>query len=164
MHFKLLLIPVFVLTLAASAFSQQGDWRLNASTQATIWDDRYRLGVGGELGVLHGLTEVFDVALNAHYHFYGARTAIDGISERGIRAVVFMNLVPGDVNIKGGLHAGLSLFDDEANLDLGADFQAVFRATPQMDIYATFIPGVLIGSDSQMLVRIGIGAYYHLGQ
>jgi hypothetical protein len=151
-------------TLAASAWAAPLD--LDAGLRAAIYDDNYKLGVGGELGAVTSMTASADLGLHLNYtHFAPKTDTWTAADEFGVYAAwYFRPALDQGFSLRIGPHVGYAHIKDHY-LDLGGDLMAVFGATPSTSFYATFVPSyLLIGENSQSLVRIGFGVEYHTGK
>lgn len=131
--------------------------------RASIWDDNYKLGIGGELGAIAPASANWDFGLHLDYSYFAPQheDALDPVNELGgYVAAYYKPKIDQAFWLRIGPHIGYSHADDH-NLDLGGDVQAVFKATPGMDFYATVIPSFFVGPNSQPMIRIGLGAQFH---
>jgi hypothetical protein len=143
---------------------------LDLGLRASIYDENYKLGVGGELGVIMPATAAIDLGLHLNYTNFRAKTEtfVDATELGGYVTAYFHPAIDQGFSLRLGPHIGYSALGNSDNresyLDLGGDVMAVFQATPMFSFYAAFIPSFLIGPDSQSLIRIGLGLQYSMGK
>lgn len=139
---------------------------LDAGLRAAIWNDNYKLGVGGELGAVAELGKV-DLGLHLNYtHFSTKNLTFSDVDEMGGYVALYL-LPPIDQSftLRIGPHVGAS-YIEKTFLDLGGDLDAIFQVNPKFSFYAAFVPAYIIdfkGEDSEALVRIGLGIEFHPG-
>ena len=130
--------------------------------RADIYDENYKLGVGGELGAVVSANDAWDLGLHLNYSHFAPQTENWTAAEEagGYVAAYFKPKIDQAFWLRLGPHVGYSHVVDHY-LDLGGDVEAVFQTTPALDFYAAFIPSFFVGKDSQAMVRIGLGLQYH---
>jgi hypothetical protein len=137
---------------------------LDLGLRASIYDENYELGVGGELGAIASAGEAWDLGLHLNYSHFAAQTENWTSAEEfgGYVAAYFKPRIDQAFWLRLGPHLGYSHVVDHY-LDLGGDVQAVFKTTPALDFYAAFVPSFFIGEHSQAMIRIGLGLQYRAG-
>jgi hypothetical protein len=155
-----LLAFLCLLPIAASA----APLALDAGLRASIYDENYKLGVGGELGAIAALSDGMDIGAHFNYSHFAPktenRTAADEFG--GYAALYFKPKFDQAFWLRIGPHLGYSRVVNDY-VDLGGDAMAVFKATPTLDFYGAFIPSYFIGKGGQTLIRIGLGIEYRTG-
>ena len=132
-------------------------WDLGA--RADIYEENYKLGVGAELGLILPANPGWDFGLHLNYGHYEPQNdgVVDAADEfGGYVAAYYKPKIDQAFWLRLGPHLGYAHIVDHF-ADLGGDVMAVFKATPTVDFYATIIPSLLIGGDTQPLIRIGLG-------
>lgn len=156
------IIPAILSVLSLSAWAAPMD--LDAGLRASIWDENYDLGVGGELGLIYPASPAVDLGLHLNYTQYTAKT-VDFEDVQEMTAYIGLYFVAyddGSLRFRIGPHAGGGTFDGWA-VDLGGDATAVFKIMEKTSIYATFIPAYIIGANSQGVFKVGFGVEYRIG-
>ncbi len=175
-----LLQAVSLFTLFASAISAQaaqGDWLIEAAPHAVIWDERYDLGVGGQLGVIRGLSERTDISVSVQYaHFTPENPEVNNTvnSFGGLVTYFFSPEIEG-FTPKVGVHMGYTTFNNPLisgpangeeprlhNFEFGGDGQLVFDVGERLKFYTMMSPAYLIGTESGIIFRIGLGLQYRV--
>jgi hypothetical protein len=137
---------------------------LDLGLRASIYDENYKLGVGGELGAVTAAAPGWDLGMHLNYSHFAPKTDTwDPANEFGAYvALYFKPQIDQAFWLRIGPHAGYShiLYN---YLDLGADVMAVFKASPSLDFYGAFIPSFFVGKAGQSLIRIGLGLEFHSG-
>jgi hypothetical protein len=143
---------------------------LDLGLRASIYDENYKLGVGGELGAIVSATANMDLGLHLNYTSFRTKTeTIDDANEFGGYVTAYFHpAIDQGFSLRIGPHIGYSAIGSSDNresyLDLGGDVMAVFKATNTLNFYAAFIPAFMIGPDPQSLIRIGFGLQYSMGK
>ncbi|MDB5050014.1 MAG: hypothetical protein JWO30_3085 [Fibrobacteres bacterium] len=158
------LLPFLGLALALVPTRAIAGVDLDGGVRAAIFDENYKLGVGGELGVIAPAAALWDLGLHLNYtHFKSKTETLDDATELGgYVAAYYKPALDQGFSLRLGPHIGYSELEGHF-LDLGGDVMAVFKITPALSFYGAFIPSFLIGSDTQSLFRIGLGLEYHTG-
>jgi hypothetical protein len=157
------LLPLLTLAFLPAAAATLD---LDGGLRASIWNDNHKLGVGGELGAIAGLGKV-DLGLHLNYsHFASKNPSFSDVDELGGYVALYL-LPPLDqtFQLRVGPHVGAAYLD-KTFLDVGGDLAVVFQVSPAMRFYADFVPAYFIdfkGSDSEALVRVGLGLEFRLG-
>ncbi len=138
--------------------------KLDGGIRTAIYDENYKAGLGGELGLLKPLSEDWDIGLHLNYlHFRIKTENWTPVDEMGGYVTAYirpkLNL---DFSLRLGPHIGFS-YVKNPYADLGGDLMAYYGLNPNLDLYAAFIPSFLIGKNSQAMIRIGLGLEYSLG-
>jgi hypothetical protein len=156
-----LLFPLAALALSRPVLAVPLD--LDGGFRASIWDENYKLGVGGELGMVMGAGPKLDVGAHLNYSHFTHKTMDfpDHDELGGYLTLYFVPLQDDSFRLRLGPHVGGNQLDGW-NLDVGGDIAAVFKINDRTLIYGAFIPAYLIGSDSQGIFRVGFGAQYRL--
>ncbi|MDB5104167.1 MAG: hypothetical protein JWP91_1856 [Fibrobacteres bacterium] len=151
------------LCVTAAAWAAPMD--LDLGVRASIYDENYKLGLGGEVGAVVAAAPLWDMGLHLNYTRFNHKTDTwtDENEFGGYLAAYYRPALDQGFNLRIGPHIGYSKIHDNF-LDLGGDVMAVFRATPGMSFYAAFIPSFMIGKDSQSLIRIGFGVEFGPGR
>ncbi len=175
-----LLQAVFLSTLVATAVTAraaQGDWLIEGAPQAIIWDGRFKLGVGGQLGVLRGLTERTDVSLTVQYASFAPVSSElnETVTSYGGLVTYFFSPTLEGYLPKVGVHAGYTYYSSPTFPDpvtketsplhyfeLGGDGQLVFDVGEKLKFFTMMSPAYLIGKDMQFVFRIGLGLQYQV--
>lgn len=161
------LLPFLCLTVITTKATAL---ELDVGLRASIYDENYKLGVGGELGAIVPATA--NMALGLHLNYTGFRAATESIADAnefgGYVTAYFHPALDQGFSLRIGPHIGYSALGSSGNkksyLDLGGDVMAVFKATNTLNFYAAFIPAFFIGPNPQPLVRIGFGLHYNMGK
>ena len=164
------MIPARVLSLFAAMAAialpaVAGPLDLDAGLRASIYDDNYKLGVGGSLGLVQNLGPKFDLGLHLNYSRFRAKTVDwDDINELGgyLTAYMVPTLADQPFSLRIGPHGGAAMLGDDWYGDVGGDVMAVFKIADKTQFYGTFIPSFFIGKESQAMIRIGFGIEYRL--
>ncbi len=157
-----LLLPLSALPVAA------GPVDYDAGLRASIYDDNYKLGVGGELGAVAGLNPNWDIGLHLNYSHFAPKTETWSAADEfgGYLAAYFVPAIDQGFTLRVGPHVGMSKIR-KPFVDLGGDLMAVFQVMPTTRFYASFTPSFFIAtnsqSDSQSLFRVGFGVEYRPG-
>jgi hypothetical protein len=148
----LCLAPVF----AAAA----PNW--DAGLRADIFDDNYKLGVGGELGVIAPANAGWDFGLHLNYNHFEAQTDGWKAAEEfgGYVALYWKPQIDQAFWLRLGPHVGYSHIVNHY-VDLGGDAMAVFKTSPSIDFYAVVVPSFFVGKGAQAMTRIGLGLEFH---
>ena len=139
---------------------------LDAGLRASIYDDNYKLGVGGELGAVKSLSPAWDMGLHLNYSHFTSKApqSVASVNEYGgYVAVYFLPAIDQGFSLRIGPHIGYSKIENHF-LDLGGDAMAIFKATPTLSFYGAFIPSFLIGKGGESLFRVGLGVEYSTGK
>jgi len=130
--------------------------------RADIYDDNYKLGVGGELGAIVPANDDWDFGLHLNYgHFEPQHDGLSATDELGAYVAAYWKpKIDQAFWLRLGPHVGYSHVADHY-VDLGGDAMAVFKTTPALDFYAVVVPSFFIGKNSQAMTRIGLGLQYH---
>lgn len=154
MAFAALLCLAPVLAFAAPK------WDLGL--RADIFDDNYKLGVGGELGVIGSANDDWDFGLHLNYNHFAPQTDGWKAAEEfgGYVAAYWKPKIDQAFWLRLGPHVGYSHVVNHY-VDLGGDAMAVFKATPTLDFYAVAVPSFFIGKNAQAMTRIGLGLEFH---
>ena len=122
---------------------------LDLGLRADIYDDNYKLGVGGELGVIVPANESWDFGLHLNYnHFAPQNDGLSAADELGGYATAYWKpKIDQAFWLRLGPHVGYSHIVNHY-LDLGGDAMAVFKTTPALDFYAVVVPSFLVCPDS----------------
>ncbi len=167
------LVATFTTTEAA-----QGDWTLEAAAQAIIWDEKYDLGLGGQLGVIRGLSERTDLSVAFQYGYYTPQ--IPDVNQTvtsygGLVTYFFAPEIEG-FTPKLGVHVGYSTFssptvpnaftegDTERRhyFQFGGEGQLVFDVGENLKFFTMMSPSYLIGPNPGFTFRIGLGLQYRV--
>lgn len=139
---------------------------LDAGLRAAIYDDTYKLGVGGELGLVAPAAPLWDLGLHLNYTSFTSKvpeTAGDETELGGYVTAYYKPAIDQGFSLRLGPHIGYAKIGSNY-LDLGGDAMAVFQASPVLNFYGAFIPSWMIGSNGQSLFRIGFGVEYRMGK
>jgi len=130
--------------------------------RADIYDDNYKLGVGGELGIISPLNDDWDIGLHLNYnHFEPQTDGWNAAEELGAYVGAYWKpKIDQAFWLRLGPHVGYSHVVDHY-VDVGGDVMAVFKTTPSLDFYAAVVPSFFIGKNSQAMTRIGLGLEFH---
>ena len=143
---------------------------LDVGLRASIYDENYKLGVGGELGAIVPATANMYLGLHLNYTNFRKKTETipDANEFGGYVTAYFHPTIDQGFSLRIGPHIGYSALGSsdkrESYLDLGGDVMAVFKATNTLNFYAAFIPAFFIGPDPQSLIRFGFGLHYGMGK
>ncbi len=163
--FRLLVawLPLLAMPIVADPFLS-GPIDYDAGLRAVIYDDLYKLGLGAEVGAVSGLNPNWDVGLHLNYtHFRPKTESWPAISEYGgYVTAYYLPTLDQDFSLRLGPHIGYAHVYD-SYLDIGGDLMAVFKLNPTTSLYANFVPSYFLGSNSQALVRVGLGVHYRTG-
>lgn len=134
---------------------------LDLGLRASIYDENYELGVGGNLGIIATAGEKWDLGAHLNYAHFAPQSANWDAAEEigGYLAAYYKPKIDQAFWLRLGPHLGYAYLVDHY-VDLGADVMAVFKVARQWDFYAAFVPGYHIGADSQPMIRIGLGLEY----
>lgn len=137
---------------------------LDAGLRASIFDERYKLGLGGELGALVPAGADWDWGGHLNYSHFAAQIAGTESAEEfgGYLAAYFKPRIDQVFWLRLGPHLGYAHVDGHF-LDLGGDAMAVFKASPNVDWYAAVVPSLFIGPSIQSMIRIGMGVELRTG-
>ena len=159
------LLPLLCLA-AAPLRSLAGPLDVDAGLRGSIYDDKYDLGKGGELGILRPASPAWDLGLHLNFSHYPTKVpdTYPSVKEYGgYVAAYFRPAIEQVFSLRLGPHIGYAKISG-SYLDLGGDVMVIFKTTPALDIYAAFIPSFMIGKNAQTLVRVGVGVEYHTGK
>lgn len=161
--------PCLALTLLSMSHLASpvaaGTLDYDAGLRASIYDDNYKLGVGGELGAVAGVAPNWDIGLHLNYSHFAPKTETWTATEEfgGYVTAYFLPSIDQPFTLRLGPHAGVTKIRNTF-VDLGGDIMAVFQVMPKTRFYANFVPSFLIGKDSQSIFRVGIGVEYRPGE
>ncbi|MEO7427564.1 MAG: hypothetical protein ABI036_20435 [Fibrobacteria bacterium] len=159
------LLP-FLCLAAAPLRVSAGPVDLDAGLRASIYDDNYNLGVGGELGLVFPSASAWDFGLHLNYSHFDSKVPeiLKDLSEYGgYAAAYFKPTMNQAFSMRLGPHLGYAYIAVHY-VDVGGDAVVLFKATPSLTFYSAFIPSFMIGKDGQTLVRIGLGLEYNAGR
>ena len=141
-----------------------GPWQFDAGLRGSIYDDNYKLGLGGELGLVKGLGADWDLGLHANYSHFRIKTENWTPADEfgGYLTVYYLPKIEQDFSLKIGPHLGYAYIRSHY-VDVGGDVKAVVQIVPTTSVYAAFIPGFFVGKNPQALIRVGLGINYSLG-
>jgi hypothetical protein len=141
-----------------------GSIKLDLGLRASIYDDNYEKGLGGELGMTKGMNSDWVLGLHLNYTYFRAKTELwDPVQEfGGYLTAYYLPKTDLDFSLQLGPHLGFSHVYNNY-IDVGGDLMASFQVQPQTHLYVAFVPAFFIGTNSQALIRIGIGAEYNPG-
>jgi hypothetical protein len=152
-----LAVPMFLLGMAATA-SLAAPMDLDLGLRASIYDENYKLGLGGEIGAVVPVTALWDMGLHLNYSIF--RSKIESLESTdefgGYLAGYYKPSIDQAFSLRIGPHIGYAHIVDNY-LDVGADLMAVFKIKPGMSFYTAFIPSFMIGENTQSLFRVGLG-------
>lgn len=151
-----------LLPLTAAAL---GPLDVDGGFRAAIYDDNYKLGVGGTLGLVQNLGPKSDLGLHLNYTRFRAETVgWSDINEYGfyVGAYYVPTLANQPFEVRLGPHVGASLVDESWHADLGGDASVVFQTSDRTRFYATFIPAYFLGDHGGGFIRLGFGVQYRL--
>ncbi len=137
---------------------------LDLGLRASIYDENYKAGIGGELGLIAAATDGWDLGLHGNYSRFRKKTEnFPNANEfGGYVGAYYKPKIDQAFWLRIGPHIGYSKIV-ENYVDIGGDVMAVFKATPSLDFYGAFIPAFFAGPNGQMLIRVGLGLEYHAG-
>ncbi len=159
------LLP-FLCFAAAGSPAMAHSMTLDAGLRASIYDDNYNLGTGGELGLLVPASPAWDFGLHLNASHYASKLpeTIGSTNEYGGYVTAYYKpSIDQFFSMRMGPHLGYAKIENDF-IDVGGDIMAVLKTTEALDIYVAFIPSFMIGKAGQTLVRIGIGLEYNLGK
>ena len=176
--------------LAASVFAAPGDYpeadaapessgKALRSPGAVDWDigfrgsigeETYKLGLGGQLGVIYGSGAHSDLGLHLNYSYFRPKHIQTTMREYGgfITWYRVPHLKDQPFQMRLGPHVGVAFFQsDDFNrwfVDLGGDLMIVFEANPNFHYYLCFSPAYQLAvpsvSLSQTMFRVGFGVEF----
>ncbi len=161
---------VFVLlTLAAWAralgpFTVQG-W--SGALSASVWDDRYQRGLGGQGSVETHLAENSTACLLLGYEYFKPTADFNTLpvvnqfeATLGVKRE-FHPSADDAVFPRLGLHLGVSQnWDKKLHLLAGADAEGVIPLQNAWSLFAAFQPSFSWGADNQVFWRFALGALF----
>jgi hypothetical protein len=158
--FRMLVACLPFLTLPVAA----GTWVYDAGPRATIYDDNFKMGLGGEFGAINALNSDWDYGAHLNYTYFRPKTTTWTSAQEfgGYGTLYYLPKLDQPYSLRLGPHFGFSYIRD-FYLDVGGDLMAYFPVQAQTQFYVAFIPAFFIGKHSQALVRVGIGLEYHPG-
>ena len=163
-HFRHPALAAFLCLFPCLASAAPASWDVGA--RAAIFDDNYKLGVGGELGLILPAGTGWDIGLHLNYtHFEPQNDGVINAAEEfdGYVAAYFKPKIDQAFWLRLGPHIGYSHVVDHF-ADVGGDLMAVFKVAPTTDFYAAIIPSMLIGEETQTMIRIGLGVEFTPGR
>lgn len=160
--------PMALLAVCASAplclptVSAAADVAWNLGLRASVYDENYKMGVGGEAGAVMTSSEKWDLGLHLNYSHFAPKTenweAADEFG--GYVGAYYKPKIDQAFWLRIGPHIGYANVV-EHYVDIGGDVMAIFKATPSLDIYGAFVPSFFAGKNGQTLFRVGLGIEYH---
>ena len=132
---------------------------LDVGLRASIYDENYRLGLGGEIGAVVTTTPLWDMGLHLNYTRFNPKNEDSWDPENeygGYLTFYYKPAIDQGFSLRIGPHLGYAMIHN-SYFDLGGDVMAVFKVSPGMSFYGVFIPSFMFGEDGQSLIRIGLG-------
>jgi hypothetical protein len=166
LEFKILAFSIafacFGFTSKANAGTLPLD--IDAGFRVSIYDENYKMGLGGELGLVTPVDSNWSVGLHLNTTLFNAKTkSWDDAYEYGGYITAYYNPhVNQPFTLLLGPHLGFAKIIYHY-FDLGADLKALFLINPKMNCYVNFIPAMMVGNNSQSLIRLGLGMQYRMG-
>ncbi len=162
--FRFVALSVLIGFLGFATKAQALAMDYDAGLRVSIYDENYKMGLGGELGLIAPVDSNWSLGLHLNATLFRAKTEtwVD-VNEYGGYITGYYNPhVNQPFTLLLGPHLGYAKIADH-NFDLGADLMATFLIKPTLNFYANFVPSMMIGKDSQSLIRFGIGLQYRMG-
>lgn len=162
---RLAVLSCFLCAFPAARAALAAPMDLDVGLRASIYDENYKLGLGGEIGAVVNTTPKWDMGLHLNYTRFRPKTdAWDAANEfGGYLSFYYKPEIDQGFRLRIGPHVGYANIENHY-LDLGADVMAVFDIKPGMKFYGAFIPCFMIGEEGQSLIRIGLGMEFGPGK
>jgi len=139
----------------------------DAGFRGVISEEKYDMGLSGELGVITPIDSSWEAGLHLNYTHFRPHTEIGGTADEwgGYVTAYFLPTLDQPFRLRLGPHIGINFMSDDFtsgnSLDLGGDVMAFVPVKNNYKIYACFAPSFIIGSYTQAIYRIGFGVEYH---
>lgn len=158
-------LAVLSCFLCAASAAMAAPMDLDVGLRASIYDENYKLGLGGEIGAVVATTPKWDMGLHLNYTRF--RPKIDTWKAAnefgGYLSFYYKPAIDQGFSLRIGPHLGYANIENHY-LDVGGDVMAVFDIKPGMKFYGAFIPAFMIGEEGQSLIRIGLGMEFGPGK
>jgi len=157
------LITLSLFTSSPKALPVEFD----AGFRGVISEEKYDMGLSGELGAIAPVDSKWEVGLHLNYTHFRPHSETGGTADEwgGYVTAYYLPTIDQPFSLRLGPHIGTNYMSDDfsrgLSLDFGGDAMVFVPIKNNFKVYVCFAPSFIIGSYTTSIYRIGFGVEYH---